>query len=1240
MRTEGYRDVLLSTLIIASLMVPAISLLSLSPSSAAPEGLTSHVPIYIISNENFIPANGVVGGSGTENDPYIVENYSINAENANGIDIRNTTDYFIIRNCLVENGVDNYNGIHLENVVNGRVESCVSRNNFNGIHVSYSSHISISYNTCENNHDDGIHVRDYSSYISITHNTCRNNFTDGSDGIQISDSSYTSISHNICDNNHASGIYLKSNSSNNTVDNNVCVSSIYGIHLSDSDNNVISSNILGSNVFGVRLKGSSNNVLEGNICENNSWGIYLRFSSDNNTMHHNCLLFNTENNGYDGDTNAWDDGSEGNRWSDWQPPEHPDADGDGIVDEPRPIMVGRNQDRYPIVFGVRVGISPSENSAEPCTTLEYTVKLANLNYVDDNFDLTWVDTENWGDNIWLGDSSLWIRRCGSEKTTTLYVHIPYGVEGCTRDNITVIATSQSDNTVSDNDSCVAHVAVVKGVEVSISPEYQSGEPSTVLDYTVTVRNTGNVDDVYDLSWADNEGWGDNIWLEDNSLSAARHGGENSTTLHVHVPECTEGSTEDNITVTATSQFDNTVSDSDSCIAHVAIVRGVEVSISPSENGAEPCNWLEYTVTVRNTGNVDGNFDLSWTDTEGWGDNIWLEDNVLWVDRCDGENSTTLHVHILWCAEGCTWDNITVTATSQDNTNIKDNDTCRAHVDIVRGVDVSISPSEDSGAPGTTLTYAVTIKNTGNVGDTYDLTVNDNAGWDDNIWLGVNSLWVGRCGGENTTTLHAHIPHGVEGCTRDNITVTATSQSDNTVSDNDSCIAHVAIVRGVEVSILPEENSAEPCTTLKYTVTVTNTSNVDDTYSLTVIDNENWGPTLDDSSLSIPFGESQTTTLSVHIPENLIGYTRDNITVTATGTGVENSDSCIAHAEIVRGVEVLILPYYQENVPGGTLEYEVTVTNTGNVGDTYDLTASDNENWGLSIASSITVPAFENQTTTLTVTVPENEIGCTRDNITVTATGTGVENSASCIAHAEIVRGVKVLISPSFQGGTPEMTLAYTVTITNMGNVEDTYDTTVTDNAGWDPKFDLVQVKLAPYGLAMVWYLEVTVPEDAPLRAEDNITVTATSTDNVVSDSDSCIAHRSKAEFSLVTLYKAGLDVDLYLGMGSSLIVKFYTYVGDYQAENVVWSGTTPDNVNFSKTVPHPLGGVVQHVRLVLAAETGAEIATVASFTVTRDDLFGRIMEIKGLWPIASPDERNTLFQEIMDIKGVWPFAPS
>jgi len=129
-----------------------------------------------------------------------------------------------------------------------------------------------------------------------------------------------------------------------------------------------------------------------------------------------------------------------------------------------------------------------------------------------------------------------------------------------------------------------------------------------------------------------------------------------------------------------------------------------------------------------------------------------------------------------------------------------------------------------------------------------------------------------------------------------------------------------------------------------------------------------------------------------------------------------------------------------------------------------------------------------------------------------------------------------------------------------------------------------------------------------------------------------------AKFSLVTLYEIGLDVDLYLPYGSKLIVKFYTYEDAYEGENLLWSGATPQRVILSENLPHPDNKPVKEATLVLADNEGGVVQTMANFVVRQDDLFGRVMEIKGLWPIADDNERNALFSEIMDIKGQWPIA--
>jgi hypothetical protein len=95
-------------------------LLSAPTKSFGSPVIVSHAPISIYNNNSFTQANGVTSGSGTRESPYIIENWVINASSANGIDIEGTTAYFIIRNCLIENGADDgYVGIYLNDVING-----------------------------------------------------------------------------------------------------------------------------------------------------------------------------------------------------------------------------------------------------------------------------------------------------------------------------------------------------------------------------------------------------------------------------------------------------------------------------------------------------------------------------------------------------------------------------------------------------------------------------------------------------------------------------------------------------------------------------------------------------------------------------------------------------------------------------------------------------------------------------------------------------------------------------------------------------------------------------------------------------------------------------------------------------------------------------------------------------------------------------------------------------------------
>jgi len=155
--------------------------------------LTSHSPIYIDGNAGFTTANGVTSGSGTENDPYIIENWDINASSADGIAIRNTTARFVIRNCHVHNGMAaSKDGIYLDNVSNGEVKNAAIENNRNGIHLLRSENNDVTRCNISNSSGMGVVIENSSNNL-LYHNNFKNNDNQAyDDGINFWDNGYPS----------------------------------------------------------------------------------------------------------------------------------------------------------------------------------------------------------------------------------------------------------------------------------------------------------------------------------------------------------------------------------------------------------------------------------------------------------------------------------------------------------------------------------------------------------------------------------------------------------------------------------------------------------------------------------------------------------------------------------------------------------------------------------------------------------------------------------------------------------------------------------------------------------------------------------------------------------------------------------------------------------------------------------------------------------------------------------------
>jgi len=197
----------------------------------------------------------------------------------------------------------------------------------------------------------------------------------------------------------------------------------------------------------------------------------------------------------------------------------------------------------------------------------------------------------------------------------------------------------------------------------------------------------------------------------------------------------------------------------------------------------------------------------------------------------------------------------------------------------RGIDVSILPEEKSGLPGEVLRYLVHVVNMGNMPENCSLTVSDNSGW--NPILASASLSVNPS--ENKTVeLSVTVPDNAALYDEDVIRVTVIGAG---MEASASCLAIVSPSRGFDVSISPNRMSGSPGETLIYSITVRNTGNVADDYSLTVSGNTNWNLALSENLLmGVPPSGDGSSTLSVTIPSDAGEGDLTTATVSVTSVG--------------------------------------------------------------------------------------------------------------------------------------------------------------------------------------------------------------------------------------------------------------------------------------------------------------------------------------------------------------------
>ena len=288
--------------------------------------LVPHPPIVIASDADFTSENGVVGGRGTPEAPYIIAGWQIDAGRGTGIAIRGTQARFVLRDCCIT-GTAWGTGIALVEISGGRVEGCALEGLGVGLFVYSSAGVRISDSVC---------VR------------CRRGLEGTeSPGMVVRGCSFLEPKKE--------GVFLW-HCHDALIQENCFRGGVTAVYLDSCHRDLLRENRVEGAEQGLFLWDSFNCVVTENLVRDCGLGAALVHTSAGNVVFHNAFLGCERPAACDGPGNRWDGGYPvgGNFWDEtdledqFSGPGQDEKGQDGIGDTPVEVPLACT-DRYPLM---------------------------------------------------------------------------------------------------------------------------------------------------------------------------------------------------------------------------------------------------------------------------------------------------------------------------------------------------------------------------------------------------------------------------------------------------------------------------------------------------------------------------------------------------------------------------------------------------------------------------------------------------------------------------------------------------------------------------------------------------------------------------------------------------------------------------------------------------------------------------------------------------------------------------
>ncbi len=553
------------------------------------------------------------------------------------------------------------------------------------------------------------------------------------------------------------------------------------------------------------------------------------------------------------------------------------------------------------------------------------------------------------------------------------------------------------------------------------------DASTGVTYTLRVTNTGNTNDTIRLRTSGDA----NATLSQLSVTLGA-GASRNVTLTVSDNKL-QRSGDYNVKVTATSQADNSETAEVTTTTTVLPVYGVQLAGvgSLTKQTTDASTGVTYTLRVTNSGNTNDTVRLAVS-----GDaTATISPSSISLNQ-GASRTVTLRVSGAALAKAGAY-NVKVTATSQGDSDQTAESTTTTTIlpvyDItLTGVGELTQETEDA-SDG--ILYAITITNNGNTDDKVNLTTSGD------VAATLSSTEVSIAYGASETIALA-ISGDVLAFAGDyEVRVSASSQGDSDQTAEILTTTTILPVYDIALEGVGEltTETADASEGVSWTIKVTNNGNTDDVIDLTTAGTD---ATLGQTSVSLASGAS--TEVMLAISGDVLALAGDyEVRVSASSQG--DSDQT---AEIL--TTTTILPVYDIALEGvGELTTEtadasegvswtIKVTNNGNTDDVIDLATEGTD----ATLGQTSVSLASGASADVTLTISGDVLGTAGTyEVKVTAVSQGDDSKTASVATTTTVLPVYgvTLASDTRTGATMDMVagVAYTLTVTNTGNTEDT-----------------------------------------------------------------------------------------------------------------------------------------------------------------------------------------------------------